>query len=195
MGFSSLDPASFVHVCMDVLTSWGVMTCTSKQEEQSHLAHSLHHGPLIWIITAVLISTGACLRLSYRAGVGVSPEGFRWSEWALYYSCQTLDQLDERHRQEGSRGRRMLPCEGIFIHPRVSAMAAIIAELMKRGELGEGLDLDINSCKSAGKCFVFHRGEPLTAALCSCTVQQTFKRPLLYCWTLNGVKHQEERGK
>lgn len=91
---------------------------------------------------AVLISTGACLQLSYHAGAGISPVVFlRTPERLLYYSCQTLDQLDELHRQEGSRDRTMLPCEGISIHPRVSSLGAIIGELTKQRELGELLSV------------------------------------------------------
>lgn len=51
-----------------------------------------------------------------------------------------------------AEGEELLPCEA--------------ASLMKQKELGEGLDLDINS-KSAGRIFLFHRGGTFTPALCT----------------------------
>lgn len=124
-GFWSRDPVSFVLMCMSMLTSWWVMTCIIKQGGRSH---SPHHRPLIWLMRQWLWSCGACLQPPYRASVSVS----LWSESLLYFSCQSLDQLDELHRQERSRGRRIAPLWGD------------LCSLMKQRELGEGFELDID---------------------------------------------------
>lgn len=150
-GFWSRDPASFVLMCMSVLTSWWVMTCIIKRGGTITLSASsatdLTYETVALILRGLFTTASSCQRRR------LSPVAFLWSESLLYFSCQSLDQLGVLHRQERSRGRGIAPLWGD------------LCSLMKQGELGEGFELDVNTCTFAGRCSVFHPGGPFQTGL------------------------------